>query len=211
MKNLTIKKAIWPKLLSVKSVNTKFLYSVGAVLLSLSILLSIKGQPSNTKTSAHGLGTPKLVKSKLLSTQTSSYGADITNPDLSVVFENVGPGHDWYMNGFYNNDYGLTNNWGDSNSGNDRWIKLTITKSGILKIYCGTISGYDIYDSVIHLVDSTGTYELSSSDDGGGSYGLGGIIEYNIEPGIYYAVLDGTDKDGHVKNGGVGIDFDLYY
>ncbi|MES2486825.1 MAG: hypothetical protein V4581_12880 [Bacteroidota bacterium] len=127
------------------------------------------------------------------------------------MFQTTSPGHDWYMNGFYNSDYGLTNNWGDTYSGNDRWIKITVTHSGYLGVYCGSISGYDIFDSIVHLVDSTGSYDLTYGDDGGGSYGVGGIISYYVDPGVYYVVLDGTDKDGHVKNGGVGIDFTLDY
>jgi hypothetical protein len=229
MKNLNIivKKATMPN--PVTSVNRKFLYSFCAVLLLLtcSLLTSAKGAKfghykANPYTlTSLGLGAVESFgKSLLVTSSGDDSGHDAANADASVVFYHRVS--DWYYeNSFYNDAYGLTNNLGASNSGNDRWIKLTIPTgvTGTLEVRTGTVSNSTGYDSALHLVDSGGTYELTYNDDDtsvGTPGWVGATIYYTVSPGVYYLVLDGTDKPyvypnpSPVRNGGVNITMSIH-
>ncbi|MFD2146024.1 hypothetical protein [Mucilaginibacter antarcticus] len=192
MKNLNIEKATMPN--AVKTVNMKFLYSLCAALFLLTSSLSTKAQTT-------GSGTYD---------DPYEFVWDVSDYDGSL----------YYYNSFYNDQSGMSNNWGASNSGNDCWIKLTITTTSTLTVFSGTTSGYDPYDNAIHLVNSTRSYDLEYNDDNpaayGSSYPLSGAISYTVSPGVYYIVLDGTDKPdvypnpNHVRNGGVSMAFEIH-
>jgi hypothetical protein len=190
MKNLNLEKAIMP---TAKSANMKFLYSLVAVLFFITNSLATKAQDTRT-------------------------GSGTYNDPYEFEWK-VGSSDLYYENSFYNNQSNLSNNWGASNSGNDCWIKITVTTAATLTVFSGTTSGYDPFDNAIHLVDSTRSYDLTYNDDNPASYGqaypLSGAISYTVSPGVYYVVLDGTDKadvypqPNHVRNGGVAMSFTL--
>jgi hypothetical protein len=203
---------------NLKSVNREFLYSLYAVLLLLtcSLLTSAKGgkfghyKPNPYTLTSLGLGAVESFgKSLLVTSSGDNTGHDAVNYDPSVVFTDNGGGHYYYQNSFYNDSYALENNWGALNSGNDRWIKITVPPGvyGTLYADCGTIASSNYFDSVLHLVDSSGSYDLTYNDDlDTTTQGwVGASINYTVGPGVYYLVLDGTAKYGHDKNGGVGI------
>ncbi|WP_256004666.1 hypothetical protein [Pedobacter deserti] len=104
----------------------------------------------------------------------------------------------------YTTDYACINNYGMD--GNDYWIKITVTDPCYILVHHGSTSGYGIYDSVIHLLDSNG-YLMTSGDDDRVPLSdfRAVIINYYVYPGDYYVVVDGTSSKGHDKDGGMGL------
>lgn len=192
MKNLNIEKANKPNLLSDRAVNMKFFYSICAVVFLLSCSLSTKAQAPPT-------------------------GSGTYDVPYEIEWNDDGEGGLRYENSFYNDQSNLSNNWGASNSGNDCWIKITVTTTATLTVFSGTTTGSGPFDNAIHLVDSSRSYDLTYGDDNpsSGAYPLSGNISYTVSPGVYYIVLDGTDKPdvypnpNHVRNGGVNIVFTI--
>lgn len=183
MKNLirTIKKAAMPKLNPFTSVNRTFLYSLCATFLLLTGLLSMKALPGDN----NGDGPANAYEI----------------PDMELgVNENY-----WESN--YNSYSPLTNTYGDPiHSGNDKWLKVHISSYCYLNITTGSQDSND-FDPVLHLVADDGYTELAFNDDtvGAGPYAQSAYIGYYVSPGDYYIILDGTDKNGHVANGGTGL------
>lgn len=182
MKNLirTIQNALMPKQNPFTSVNRTFLYSLCAAFLLLTGLLSMKALPGDE----NGDGPA------------NAY----TIPDMELgVNENY-----WESN--YNSYSPLTNTYGDPiHSGSDKWLKVTINSYCYLNISTGSQSSND-FDPVLHLVADDGYTELAFNDDSGlGPYTASAYIGYYVSPGTYYIILDGTDKNGHEKNGGTGL------
>lgn len=118
MKNLNIKRAAMPNLFTGKSVNRTFLYSVCAALFLLGGLLSMKAQSGKAHTGDNS-------------------GYDAANAyDLAPL--GIGATEN-YQESHYNSSSSLTNNYGEN--GNDKWMKITITTYGYLRIAGGSTLG----------------------------------------------------------------------
>jgi hypothetical protein len=137
MKNLNIEKANWPNVFSVKSVNSKFLYSLCAVLFLLTCSLSSKAQ----------------------------YGSSAS--DLYVMPYTLGFGTGQYTSCYtpvHTTDYPLVNNYGSLyTSGKDKWIQINLASVGTLSITGGTAD----YDSVFYLFDASWNLIASGDDGTG--------------------------------------------
>jgi hypothetical protein len=181
MKNLnrTIKMAAMPKLSPFTSVNRTFLYSLCAAFLLLTGLLSMKAIDGDNNGDGQG----------------NAY----TIPDMTLGV------NEYYWESNYNSYSPLTNTYGDPiHSGSDKWLKVTIYSYCYLQISTGSQDNND-FDPVLHLLDENAD-ELSTNDDSGlGPYAASAQIGYYVSPGVYYIILDGTDKNGHEKNGGTGL------
>jgi hypothetical protein len=113
----------------------------------------------------------------------------------------------WDYMPVYTTDYACVNNYGMD--GNDYWIKITVTDACYIQIHHGSTSGYDVYDSVIHLLDSSQNL-LAYDDDRNPPSDLRANIEpYYVYPGDYYIVVDGTSSKGHNKDGGMSFYVDI--
>ncbi|MES2809269.1 MAG: PPC domain-containing protein [Bacteroidota bacterium] len=182
MKNLNNQKATMPNF--VKSVSSKFLYSLCAALFLLTCSLSTKAQ---TGTSSSDL---------YVMPYTLGFGSGQYTSCQNAVHTSVSP---------------FVNNYGNPyTSGNDKWIQINVASNGTLEISGGTSN----YDSVIYLFDSSWNLLASSDDGYGSGWPikLQGDIIRNVYAGTYYLIVDGSTKSGSSwpASGSVNIQYSLF-
>ncbi|MES2807086.1 MAG: hypothetical protein V4619_00575 [Bacteroidota bacterium] len=170
MKNLNIEKATTPK--TVKSVISKFIYSLCAALFFLTCSLSAMAQPGTAPSS--GSGTPSDIC--VLPTLTTSYP--------------------WHQESACTSCSPLTNDH-TASPGADKWIEINIGSYGYLSIFGGTSD----FDSIFYLFDSSWN-PITTADDGQGSgdnvghsYLQPEITYIWVAPGDkFYLIVDGNNK-----------------
>ena len=123
-----------------------------------------------------------------------------TNAATAVNFGSFAPsGRNYDYLPVHTTDPLCVNNYGMD--GNDYWTKITITSACRLTVSHGT----GTFDTVIHLLDSSGNLIAFNDDRAPGD--TRAWLERNLYPGDYYVVLDGTSSKGGSRNGSVS----LYY
>ncbi len=183
MKNLNIEKATTLK--TVKSVISKFIYSLCAALFLLMCSLSTNAQTGRRPTPTDAIPLDPL--------------------ELGVV--------ESHYSTYYNAAPGLIDSLGGN--GNDLWMRIYIGSTCYFRVYGGsTDNNLDgilyLYDSSGNLL----TYNDDDPNNPSTSW-VSPHIEYLVSPGYYYVMLDGTDyKPGKTgpfnKNGGVQLSFYVY-
>ena len=127
-----------------------------------------------------------------------------TNASSAVDFGSFAPsGRNYDYLPVYTTDPACVNNYGMD--GNDYWMKITITSSCRLTVSHGSTSGSDVYDSVLHLLDSSQNHLTTDDDRDPPTDVRANIDNYYVTPGDYYIILDGTSSKGHQKNGGISL------